>query len=80
MLIPTLLLNLALKERTKVIEIWKTKRVVGIYSWEPMIDIKKNCEQANTKRNLRREMRKNFKLGMLNVGLNILTLIVNGEN
>jgi hypothetical protein len=45
-----------------------------------MIDIKKNCEQANTKRNLRREMRKNFKLGMLNVGLNILTLIVNGEN
>ncbi len=31
MLIPTLLLNLALKERIKIIEIWGTKRVVGIY-------------------------------------------------
>jgi hypothetical protein len=28
-----------------------------IYSWEPMINKKKNCEQANTKRNLRRKMK-----------------------
>jgi hypothetical protein len=60
MLLPTLLLNLALKEKIKVIKIWGTKRVVGIYSWEPMIDEKNNCEQGNTKRNLRREMKEKF--------------------
>ncbi len=33
----------------------------GIYSWELMMDKKKNCEQANIEGNLRREMRKDLK-------------------